>query len=79
MATNKKAPITVAPQNEGSPYDDYSGRSYLRSRKPLKAATEQIRCRHRCCMEMESRIHFRAISEPHFTTTWPVIFGWTEQ
>jgi hypothetical protein len=39
MAANKKAPITVALQNEGSPYDGHSGRSYLRSRKPLNAAT----------------------------------------
>ena len=39
MAANKKAPITVALQNERSPYDGHSRRSYLRSRKPLNAAT----------------------------------------
>jgi hypothetical protein len=38
MAANKKAPMTVVLQNERSPYDGHSGRSYLHIRKPLKAA-----------------------------------------
>jgi hypothetical protein len=43
---------------------------------------EQPLCgNNRCCVEMDSRFRCNAIwkSESHCTTTWPVIFGWTEQ
>jgi hypothetical protein len=82
MAANEKAPITVAAQNHKE-----SLRRPLWGDRTCAAGShrtpqqEQSRCSHRCCMEMESRFRFHAIQnyEPHFTTTWPVIFGWTEQ